>query len=486
MTEPREGAGRLLWPVLLLGIAADVLFRADGLGLNLALWLGGAVWAWWQHRRQSGEYPAESERVVLVAILAIGVASMWRENPMLRFLDGFALIASFALLPVVAAPAEAKSFWELSVGRLVLATMALVRRALRGPVPTVLDAGRTARERRTGLAGTLSAVARGTFLSVPALLIFGGLLGHADPVFGDFLKGLIRFDFERLVEHSLAIFSASWVAAALLSGALAEERWMVRETPLASSGGLGRVEIGMILGLVNLLFAAFIAFQLPYLFGGADWVERTAGVTLAEYARKGFFELVVVSALVLPLLLVLHARLTRDERRGDRLYRSLAAWQVALVLVIMGSAIHRMALYQREYGLTEDRFFASAFMGGLAVTLCWFGATVLRGRAERFAGGTLVAWAGWLTLLHVVNPERVIVETNLSRAETGHNLDVSYLTRLSSDATPSLIAQLGRVPALQRPAVVTALRTLVAAPEDDWRAWHFGRAEARRFLAGLK
>jgi hypothetical protein len=241
----------------------------------------------------------------------------------------------------------------------------------------------------------------------------------------------------------------------------------------------------MLLGFLNLLFAGFIAFQLPYLFGGAAWVERTAGITLAAYARKGFFELVAVSALALPLLLVVQTRLRSGESSTLRLYRSLAAWQIVLVLTIMASAIHRMALYQHEFGLTEDRFFASAFMGGLAVTFCWFGATVLRDRAERFAGGALVAWAGWLVLLHAMNPERVIVETNIARAEEGQPLDASYLTRLTSDATPALIDGLDRMPAAQRGEVKLALRTGAAALDHGWRAWHLGRAEARRRIAQL-
>jgi len=485
VTRSREGAARLFWPVLLLGVAADVLFRADALGLNVALWLGGAAFAWWNYRRREGEIPNAAERWVLVAVLALGLASMWRENPMLRFLDTLAVVGSVAILPVVASPAGARPVWNLSIGRLATAMLQLIRRGMVGLIPILFDAGRTNRGRRGGLAPGVASVARGMVLSVPALLLFGGLLGHADPVFGDFLEGLVRFDIDRLVNHSLVILAASWVTAAALSGAIAEERATLSGEPMAISGGLGRVEIGMILGMLNLLFAAFIAFQLPYLFGGAAWVERTAGITLAEYARNGFFELAAVSALVLPLLLVLHTRLRPGEVLESRVYRSLAAWQVVFVLTIMASAIHRMALYQREFGLTEDRLFASAFMGGLAVTFCWFGATVLRDRAERFASGALVAWAGWLVLLHVINPERVIVETNLARAESGRALDAYYLTRLSSDAVPALVAGLSRMPAVQREEVELVLRARAARLDHGWRAWHFGRTEARRWTERL-
>ncbi len=485
MTAPRGGIGRLLWPALTMGVLADILFRADDVGLNVALWLAAAVLAWWTQRIRDGESPGIAERVVLLGILGLGLATMWRENESLRLLNGAALVALAALLPLVAAPDGAAAFWNLSVVRLAMGVLRLIRRTLLGLIPVVFDASRSSRERGSGVGPTMASVLRGTVLTIPALLLFGGLLGHADRVYGDFLEGLVRVDLDRLVGHSLAILAASWLAAAALGGALAGERAAVEHEPALPPGGLGRVEIGMLLGLLNLLFAGFIAFQLPYLFGGSAWVERTAGITLAEYARQGFFELVVVSALVLPLLLILHARLRPGEGGGLRLFHSLAAWQVVLVLTMMASAIHRMALYQREFGLTEDRFFASGFMGGLAVTFCWFAGTVLRGRADRFVGGAVVAWAGWLVLLHAINPERVIVETNIARAEAGKPLDAAYLTRLTSDATPALIHEMRRMPAAQQEEVKLALRRREASVESNWRAWHFGRAVAGALVARL-
>jgi Domain of unknown function (DUF4173) len=63
---------------------------------------------------------------------------------------------------------------------------------------------------------------------------------------------------------------------------------------------LGIVEIGIVLGLLDLLFLTFVVIQVRYLFGGAGRVAATAGLTHTEYARRGFFELVTVTALALP------------------------------------------------------------------------------------------------------------------------------------------------------------------------------------------
>ena len=56
--------------------------------------------------------------------------------------------------------------------------------------------------------------------------------------------------------------------------------------------------------VVDLLFLAFVLVQFRYLFGGAELVRGLTGMSYADYARRGFFELVAVAALSLPLLLL--------------------------------------------------------------------------------------------------------------------------------------------------------------------------------------
>ena len=125
---------------------------------------------------------------------------------------------------------------------------------------------------------------------------------------------------------------------------------------------LGIVEVGTVLGLLGLLFLAFVAVQVRYLFGGAERVVSTAGMTYAEYARRGFFELVTVTAIALPTLLLAHWLLRADDRRGERTFGILAGTLVALLFVVMASALQRMYLYVDEYGLTQLRFYVTAFV----------------------------------------------------------------------------------------------------------------------------
>ena len=205
---------------------------------------------------------------------------------------------------------------------------------------------------------------------------------------------------------------------------------------------LGTVETVIILGLVNLLFAGFVAAQLPYLFGGMDLVQNTPGLGLADYARRGFGELVFVAALVLPMLLVSHWLVRRDGTRALGIYRILAGLQIALLFVIMASAVQRLLLLTGEfgYGLTTVRFYPMVFMIWLAVVFSWFAVTVLvRNARSRFAWGAL--WAAVVTLgaTNLMNPHAFIASTNIQLMQQGREFDVFYNGSLSNDAVQTLI-----------------------------------------------
>lgn len=220
--------------------------------------------------------------------------------------------------------------------------------------------------------------------------------------------------------------------------------------------------------------------QFRNLFGGAEHVQVIPDLSYAVYARRGFFELVWVAALVLPLLLGADWLLRRRARKTA--FRALAGALVAMLFVVMASALERMRIYQQEYGLTELRLYTTAFMAWLAVVFVWFAATVLRGRRERFLCGALAAAAVAVVALHVVNPDALIVRVNAARARAGRPFDVSYAASLSADAAPALLEALPDLKPAQQNAVVAALRRKWFHVTGDWRNWNWSRAEARRLV----
>jgi hypothetical protein len=245
---------------------------------------------------------------------------------------------------------------------------------------------------------------------------------------------------------------------------------------------LGVVEVGVALGMLNVLFMSFAAVQVRYLFGGAGVVVETAGLTYAEYARRGFFELVWAAALVLPVLLAAHWLLRKEGRVQERIFRWLAGGLLLMLFVVMASALWRMRLYQGEYGQTELRFYTTAFMGWLALVFVWFALTVLRGQREWFAFGALVAALVVTGLLNVVNPSARIVRANAALARERGFFDAEYATSLGADAVPALLEA---APSLDRSARAEIARNLLVRgwAVGDWRSWNLSRARAGAAVA---
>ncbi len=430
--SPRTRQGLvILATALALGIVADALGRLVPERLDAALGLGALVLAL-VALSQSGTVRLPDELAPLgIPLALLGVALIWRDSPTLFALNllGLASVAALAA-PRLRALDRARA----GVGDYALGGLELMGGAAAGAAALVLTDIDWATLPVEGRARRVRGAALGLAASVPVAAVFGGLLVHADPVFDRLVTETLHVDLGPVLSHLATIGLWGWLAAGLLRVLAASSGVAAR--PGSGRAALGLGEVGTMLVVVDLLFLAFVVVQFRYLFGGAELVRQVTGMGYAEYARRGFFELVAVGALSLPLLLVADWWLDQRDPGTSRRFRLLAGLMLLLLDIMLASALLRMRLYTAEYGLTELRFYTTAFMGWLVLVFGWFVATVLRGRRERFGAGAILA--GWLVLtgLNLANPDAVIAGVNLNRAADGRALDAAYAAALSADALP--------------------------------------------------
>ena len=182
---------------------------------------------------------------------------------------------------------------------------------------------------------------------------------------------------------------------------------------------LGAAELVVALGLVDLVFLAFVVVQLRYLFGGHALVQSRAHLTYAQYARHGFFELAAVAVLVLPLLLGADGLFRRTRPSHERLFRLLAGVLLLLLAVVMASALQRMRLYEHEYGLTELRIYVTGVRDCVAARVLDLGHDVVSW--VRLAAGSKVVDDH----AHALASELECVRAPESPACTGHDCDLA-------------------------------------------------------------
>ena len=218
------------------------------------------------------------------------------------------------------------------------------------------------------------------------------------------------------------------------------------------------------------MFAAFLVAQATVIFGGHDYLERTTGLTYADYVHEGFGQLTVATALTL-LVIWAAARKAPRETPTDRLrLRAALGLLCVQTLVVVASALYRMHVYQEAYGFTELRLLVDVFegwLGLLVLAVVAAGVTLKAAWLPRFA---LLSGAGLVLALAAINPDAWIAQRNVDRyAETG-DLDWAYLRGLSDDAVPVLTT----LPDDVRGCVLDG-RTQA---DDDWLEWNLGRWRA--------
>ena len=447
----------LLAEAVALGLAADFLFRGQALGVNVAIWVGLFVIALLGLVRLARSPFHQGRRLMILPLAAAATLLVWHDSPLLLAANGLAAAAAVTLgalartrAPIRLTPLSAYAGGGASAA---IATLAGLSTIIHRDVDW-REATRGGRNRH------LAAAARGAAIGAPLMLLFGGLFVAADAVFSNLLTGALP-SLDQPALQLAFVGGFAWASGGLLRD-LAAPRDEMRQLPPAeltrvSAPRLGAIEVGVVLGALNVLFFAFVLVQLRYLFGGHALVESRTNLTYAEYARHGFFELVAVAALVLPVVLAADWVLRREGRRDELVVRALSAVLVGLVLVVMASALQRMRLYEQAYGLTELRVYATGIIIWLGAVFAWFAITVLRGRRAQFAIGVLVLGFAATLALNAVNPDALIARTNLDRPK----VDVHYVAQLSDDAVPSVLA---RLPSLAPPLRQELARELLARP----------------------
>lgn len=329
--------------------------------------------------------------------------------------------------------------------------------------------------------GQVKPVLFGLGIGLPLVVVFTGLFASADAAFADLLtQAFSGFDLPALLSHAVSVTVTAGVVIGIWRFGLADRA----PKPLGGLGssGLDRSSAATALGLLVALFAAFVGVQITYLFGGLSTLERT-GLTYSEYARRGFFELVIVAALVLGVVLVFDWATHRGDSRRARLVDGLNATLVTLTLVVLASAGYRMSLYTSQFGLTELRLYTSVFMGWVGLVLVWTVFTVLRNQRRRFALGAFLAAVSMIVGLNAVNPDAVIARANLTNESV--ELDAAYLAQLSNDAIPAIVKYLatGDLDCPSAHELVDA--TLLSPAPHDWRSASVSDVRAESALAGL-
>jgi hypothetical protein len=449
----QRDARRAVVGMLAVGLAVVVAAHSHLIGAAGAIAVVVACLALWRSGRLSTK-----GRAALVLVAGLAPWLLLRMSPWLITLNALTL-AGLLVLAVTRSRRLTALFSGLGATPRTSATIA------RSAVP---EASRSKGK----------AYGRAFLVAVPlsgAVLL---LLASGDRFFASWL-GLGAVG-ERIVDAIwITVVGLAWLLLVATSQQVIEPNQRVRTSKHRDIP----VEATVTLTAVAVVLVGYVASLVVAAFAGSAYVARRAGLTYANYARSGFFQLVMVVMIIVATLLYFRPAITNGAGRLRLLTVATAAGTVAMAVV----AVVRLQTYRSIFGLTMLRFGTTVFATWLGVVVFLVAVALIRPRLYRHVGTAVllsayaaVGYANW------ANPEAMIARENIARinwtagttrSTTGAEFDIYYLTGLSDDAVPVLARSLGSLPPAQADAATRTLCNVPRSLDGGW-SWNRSRADA--------
>lgn len=278
----------------------------------------------------------------------------------------------------------------------------------------------------------------GLLVAVPLFIIVWMLLMEADAAFEEMsMKILGKMDFNfgnafRILFMAAGAFFATYGIFAYLSARSLRDEEKTKAEAEALPAILALIPI-------TVLYMVFCWIQIFCLFGGQF---RMQGMTYAEYARKGFFDLLAVC--ILNLILV---QAGYGFFRKNKILDIVMTIMSACTYIMIASSAFRMIQYIRHYNLTFLRVFVLWFLVMLTILLTGVIISIFKRDFPLFRFSMVVVTVCYLCL-SFAHVDYWIAKYNLyggitASADAGEDsygsrtADYYYLTHMSSDAAPA-------------------------------------------------
>jgi hypothetical protein len=420
-----------LVPALLIAALGDVIFYQQpfpggrlgllSLGLLAALLAGRPV-----VRRNPRAW-------IAVAAATVFALALFYDPSLLAWTLFWVAAGMAALLP---STAEFDDGWRWA--------QRLVWQGLRAPFAPLIDLAHLIKVRKVGRskAGNVRATLLLLALPVTGSGVILLLFSAANPVIERALSALLPEEWNIFI---LMCRTVIWSVCFAMAWCLLRPSLARRLLPASASHGdrilpgISVPSVTMSLVLFNLIFAAQNLLDIAYLWGLAPLPD---GVTLAQYAHRGAYPLIVTALLAASFVLV--ALRPGSQTARSPAIRALVTLWIGQNIFLVASSMVRTIDYIDAYSLTRLRIAALAWMAlvafGLAA-ICW---RALRGRSAAWLINTNLCAAGLaLTAACFVDLGAIAARWNVEHAREaggkGAALDLCYLRELGDSAVLPLL-----------------------------------------------
>ena len=291
----------------------------------------------------------------------------------------------------------------------------------------------------------------GLVISIPLLIVILALLISADEVFAQILEPIkeflgnilsIRFwasaYFRILIFVIVCIYFMAFICNILKFDTDTKNKQNGIEIKMQN------ITVNTVLTVLNIVYLLFTIVQFTYLFTkiGVD-----GSFNYADYARQGFFQLMIVTIINFVIILLTNAN-KRETSKAVNIYTKIMnLFLIIFTVVMICSSFLRMYLYEQEFGYTFLRLMVFFILATELVLIIPTIAYVFT-KKVKLLKSYIVIIAIMYALINFSNVDKTIARRNVDRyiansklsvSEERSKTDFNYLKRLSIDAIPDIV-----------------------------------------------
>lgn len=329
-----------------------------------------------------------------------------------------------------------------------------------------------------------SAVILGLLIAVPLLAIMVPLLMFADAAFEGLLDLLPDFQWGEVLATAVVGFGFGYT---FYTRNTAMQYLPKAEVSPGTRKGLNPITVNTVLVCVAVVYVTYLFSQLAYFIGGFSGILPEE-YTMAEYARRGFFEMAMLCSINL-CIIALSVGLVSGGGKAPLATRLICLFIGLVTLFLVTAASAKMFLYIGSYGLTRLRVLTEIFMLWLAFTTVLVCIWLFREKTAYMKGAMITALALCAVLVWT-DVDTVVARYNVRAYQSGQleTVDVSHLGSLSYSAVPYLqeLTEDDNPKIAQMATDILNRKARFLNEEEDLRSWNYEKVQAMEILKAYR
>ena len=257
------------------------------------------------------------------------------------------------------------------------------------------------------------------------------LLASADSEFAslffDILDAIINLSLPSLVIRIGVIILLFFYISSFFINILSKGNGLNEINNEEENNNKENLTINMILTTLNIIYLIFCFTQIKQLLTVED-------IIYSEFARKGFFQLMLVTLINLLVILKATSKDLKETEKQEKYKKTMCIIMIIFTFILIILSFAKMNLYRTQYGDTRLRLLVNFTLLTETILLIPTSMYIINSKVN-LARTYLIIITTMYCMINFANIDNVIAKRNVQRFEETGKIDIWYLTGELDKAT---------------------------------------------------